>query len=178
VTDAAGSGASSTDQATSEIAHLEDTQGGFDTHLKPFYETWLRTFIYEGRLDPQLRELAILRVLWRCGRRFEWGNHYRFARGAGVARETIASVKTADPTRDLDGPVAVVVRAADDVVDHGFVRAGTIDQVRELLDDASHVDEFLYLVAGYRMFASVSESRPEEPPGKWMLWPPDGVAPD
>ena len=165
------------DVATTEIAQFENARGTFDTHLKPFFETWLRVFIYEGRLDPHLRELAILRVLWRCGRRFEWGNHYRLARVAGIDRETIASVKSADPAEDLDGPVALVVRAADDVVDAGHVTASTLEQLRALFDDPEHLDEFLYLVAGYRMFASVSQSRPEEPLGQWMLWPPDGVAP-
>jgi alkylhydroperoxidase family enzyme len=99
-----------------------------DAHLRPFFETWLRVFIFESRLDPQLRELSILRVLWRCERRFEWGNHYRLARGAGVDRETIASMKTGDPARDLDGPMALVVRAADDVVDIGHVTANTLER--------------------------------------------------
>ena len=148
-----------------------------DAHLTPFFETWLRVFIFESRLDPELRELAILRVLWRCERRFEWGNHYRLARVAGIDRETIASIKTADPGRDLDGPIAVVVRAADDVVDVGYVTTSTLDQLRTLFSDPEHLDEFLYVVAGYRMFASVSQSRPEVPPGHWMAWPPDGVAP-
>jgi hypothetical protein len=165
------------DLATSEIAHLEGTHGAFDPHLGPFFETWLRIFIYESRLDPQLRELAILRVLWRCRRRFEWGNHYRFARVAGASRETIASIKTAEPDRDLDGPVALVVRAADDVVDLGHLALETVELLRALFAAPGQLDEFMYLVAGYRMFASVSQSRPEEPPGQWMLWPPDGVAP-
>src|SRR5215470_2334439 len=148
-----------------------------DAHLTPFFETWLRVFIFESRLDPQLRELAILRVLWRCQRRFEWGNHYRLARVAGVERETIASIKTADPARDLEGSIAVVVRAADDVVDVGYVTLSTVEQLQTLFPDPEHLDEFLYVVAGYRMFASVSQSRPEPALGQWTPWPPDGVAP-
>jgi hypothetical protein len=148
-----------------------------DPHLEPFFETWLRTFIYESRLDPQLRELAILRVLWRCRRPFEWGNHYRLARGAGTSRETIASIKTAQPDRDPDGPLAFVVRAADDIVDHGYITPGTVELLQTLFTGTGQLDEFMYLVAGYRMFASVSQSRPEVPPGQWMLWPPNGVAP-
>jgi hypothetical protein len=148
-----------------------------EAHLTPFFETWLRVFIFESSLDPHLRELAILRVLWRCERPFEWGNHYRLARGAGVDRETIASIKTAEPARDLDGPVALVVRAADDVVDVGHVTPGTLEQLGALFPDSEHLDEFLYLVAGYRMFASVSQARPEARPRQHMQWPPDGVAP-
>jgi alkylhydroperoxidase family enzyme len=165
------------DLATAEIAHLQASDGAWDDHLGPFFEMWLRTFIYESRLDPQLRELAILRVLWRCARRFEWGNHYRFARVTGASQETVASIKTAEPARDLEGPLAIVVQAADDVVDQGFVTPDTVERVKTVFPDPQHLQEFLFVVAGYRMFASVSQSGPEEPLGKWKAWPPDGVAP-
>src|SRR5881409_3133761 len=96
-----------------------------DPHLAPFFEMWLDTFIFHGRLDPKLRELAILRVMWRCGQAFEWGNHYRLAREAGVTNEEVLAIRTPTPERDLEDDVAVVVRAADEVVDEGCVAEDT-----------------------------------------------------
>lgn len=149
---------------------------GMDPHLAPFFHTWLDTFIFGGRLDPRLRELAVLRIMWRCGQAFEWGNHYRFARDAGVTREEVVAIRTPEPARDLAGPVALVVRAADEVVDDGCVAEATMTELAVQFPGPL-LDELLYLLGGYRMFATVSASKREARASAHPLWPPDGVAP-
>jgi len=152
--------------------------GAGGSHLAPFFATWLDTFIFNGQLDPQLREVAVLRIMWRCGQAFEWGNHYRLARQAGLDRDEILAVRSTSPDRDLPHERALMVRAADEIVDGGQVRESTFAAVRKVFPDPAHQQEFLYLLGGYRMFASVSATfGPRgEAPGK-QLWPPDGVAP-
>src|ERR1700677_4167726 len=103
--------------------------------LAPFFECWLDTFIFNGHVDPRLRELAILRLMWRCDQSFEWAHHYRLARRAGVAREEILAIRTRDPVRDLQGAVAVVVRAADDIVDQGFLAPETYASIGEFFTE-------------------------------------------
>jgi len=149
---------------------------GMDPHLAPFFHQWLDTFIFRGRLDPQLRELAVLRIMWRCDRAFEWGNHYRFAREAGVTRDEVLAIRTARPDQDLGGPVALVVRAADEVVDAGCVAEATVTELAALFPGPL-LDEFLYLLGGYRMYATVSASRRADPVTAHPPWPPDGVGP-
>jgi hypothetical protein len=167
------------DAPKSAAAALEVSGLGqpLDPHLAPFFETWLDTFIFKGRLDPKLREFAILRIMWRCGQAFEWGNHYRLARQAGVVREEVLAIRTPNPDRDLRGPVAVVVRAADDVVDAGCLGEDTMAAVRDLFRERTLLDEFLYLLGGYRMFAMVSASKREPRSSSHPPWPPDGVGP-
>ena len=150
--------------------------GDIDPHLAPFFEVWLDTFLFHGRLDPRLRELAILRVMWRCGQAFEWGNHYRIARNVGITKDDVLAIRTANPERDLEGPVALVVRAADEVVDAGCMSEETMAALPALFP-RQLLSEFLFLVAGYRMFATVSASRREERTGSHEPWPPDGIAP-
>ena len=150
---------------------------GMDPQLAPFFHAWLDTFIFHGRLDPKLRQLTILRVMWRCGQAFEYGNHYRIARNVGVTREEVLAVRTATPDRDLDGAVAVVVRAADEVVDDGRISEPTMHAL-EAVFPGPLLQEFLYLVAGYRMFATVGASRHEERALARAPWPPDGVGPN
>jgi alkylhydroperoxidase family enzyme len=161
------------------LAALGDALGEprIDAHLLPFFQAWLDTFIYNGRMDPRLRELAILRVMWRCNQAFEWGNHYRQARQAGVRREEISAIRTAAPEVDLQGPVALVIRAADEVVDYGALSVRTLDELRQLIRQPEVLDEFLYLIAGYRMFATVAASKREPYRGSHAPWPPDGIAP-
>jgi alkylhydroperoxidase/carboxymuconolactone decarboxylase family protein YurZ len=148
-----------------------------DPHLAPFLETWLDTFIFQGRLEARLRELPILRIMWRYGQAFEWGNHYRLARQAGITKEEILAIRTAAPGRDLNGPVALVVKAADEVVDVGYLHEDTMAAVRDLFPERSLLDEFLYLLGGYRMFAMVSASKREPRTSSYPAWPPDGVGP-
>ncbi|HVM63828.1 MAG TPA: carboxymuconolactone decarboxylase family protein [Acidimicrobiales bacterium] len=146
--------------------------------LRSFFECWLDTFIFKGHVDPHLRELAILRVMWRCGQSFEWANHYRVARTVGLTPEEIVAVRTTRPEHDLAADVATVVRAADDVVDRGHLSPSTYAAVSELFLDPGVRHEFLYLVAGYRMFASVSATEGTTAEGRGLpLWPPDGVGP-
>jgi len=165
--------------AASELAVIEQQPGSpwVDPHLRPFFESWLDTFIYNGRLDPQLREFTILRVMWRCGQAFEWGNHYRFARKSGITRDEVLAIRTSDPRRDLEGAVATVVCAADEIVDVGHLSEAVMVELRDLFPDPGLLDEFLYLVAGYRMFAAISASKRDGYGGSHAPWPPDGVAP-
>jgi alkylhydroperoxidase family enzyme len=147
--------------------------------LRAFFECWLDTFLFKGQVDPRLRELTILRVMWRCNQSFEWANHYRLARNVGLSREDIVAIRTATPERDLDGDVAVVVRAADDIVDRGSLASDNYAAVRAVFTDPGVLSEFLYLVAGYRMFASVSATRHNTAEDSALpVWPPDGVGPD
>ena len=48
------------------ISRLRGSSGSdaLDTspQLRAFFECWLDTFIFKGRIDPRLRELTILRV--------------------------------------------------------------------------------------------------------------------
>src|SRR6266581_4245292 len=70
--------------------------------LRTFFECWLDTFIFNGHVDPRLRELTILRVMWRCNRSYEWANHYRLARNVGLSRDDIVAIRTSTPEGDLD----------------------------------------------------------------------------
>jgi len=164
------------------LARLRGTPGSevldSNAQLRAFFECWLDTFIFKGHVDPRLRELAILRVMWRCNQSFEWANHYRLARGTGLSPAEITAIRTADPERDLPPDIAVVARAADDVVDLGHLRADTYAAVTALFPDPGVRHEFLYLVAGYRMFASVSATEGTTAEGRGLpVWPPDGVGP-
>jgi hypothetical protein len=168
-----------TEPAAREPTALERVGAtGVDPHLAPFFETWLDTFVFHGRVDAKLRELTILRVMWRCNQATEWGNHYGLARAAGVTPEEVLAIRTPTPERDLDGPVALVVRAADEVVDDGVLSEGTMAALPSVFPDQNLRAEFLYLVAGYRMYATVSASRRDPYRGERAPWPPDGVGPD
>ncbi len=150
---------------------------GMDPHLAPFLRSWLDTFVFHGRVDARLREVAILRIMWRCDRAFEWGNHYRLARSAGLSREEILAVRADAPGPGLDPSAAVAAQAADEVIDAGTVSAPTMARLGSVFPEPAQLDEFLYVVAGYRMFATVSASRGDDRASSHPPWPPDGRSP-
>jgi alkylhydroperoxidase family enzyme len=160
-----------------EEGRSESAEPGGNPQLQRFVECYLDTFIFNGQLDPKLRELTVLRVLWRCGAAYEWGNHYRLGRNAGLSRDEIVAVRTEDPKRDLAGEVAIAVGAADEVVDVGRITPETLAACSTIFPDPGTLQEFVYLVAGYRMMATVGASLHPERAAGGRLWPPDGVGP-
>jgi 4-carboxymuconolactone decarboxylase len=85
---------------------------------------WLDTFIFRGAIDAGLRERAILRVMWRRGRAYEWRNHYRLARAAGLTDDDVLAVRCAD-RRGSCPATRTVVQAADEIVDDAWLPDGT-----------------------------------------------------
>ena len=167
--------------AASELRRLEAAEGRAEgsrssPRLRAFFECWLDTFLFEGAIDARLREQVILPIIWRRGRAYEWGNHYRLARRAGLTDDDVRAVRTDDVARAFSGAEAVVLQAADEIVDDGQVSDETMTRLRTVFPDALLLQEFLYLVAGYQMFASVSASTRDEPDGA-TAWPPDGRRP-
>jgi hypothetical protein len=161
-----------------EEGRSESDQSEGNPQLQRFLECYLDTFIFNGNLDPKLRELTILRVLWRCRAAYEWGNHYRLGRNAGLSREQIVAIRTENPQHDLVGEVAIVARAADEVVDLGRITPETLAGCRSIFPDPTILQEFVYLVAGYRMMATVGASVHADRTTGRRLWPPDGVGPE
>ena len=105
----------------------------------------------KSTLPDRERELVILRVGWRCGSDYEFGQHTLIGRGVGLSDEEIARVAT----EDLDGwseADALWLRAADELVaDHGLSDA-TWAELSEDLDSLQLID----LVLAVGQYALVS----------------------
>jgi hypothetical protein len=149
-----------------------------DAQLRAFFERWLDTFVFNARLDPHLRELAILRTMWRAGQSLEWANHYRLARTIGVTREQVLAIRTASPELELDGDLALIARIVDEFVDGGSLTPATMGAVEQRFPEVATRYELLYLVPGYLMFAAVTNSTGLTAEAKGLpVWPPDGEGP-
>jgi alkylhydroperoxidase family enzyme len=75
---------------------------------------WIRT---ESRLDPRLRELAILQVGFLTGAAYEWTHHIDIGRRFGVTDDDVRAVAadTAGRPSDLGGVELAVLRVAREV---------------------------------------------------------------
>jgi alkylhydroperoxidase family enzyme len=68
-----------------------------------------------GKLPARDRELMILRTGWNCRSAYEWAQHVRIARTAGVSDEEIARVKEGPDAPGWSAADATLLRAADEL---------------------------------------------------------------
>lgn len=133
-------------------------------------------FVLSGVLDRGLRELAILRVGWRIGAAYEWGNHYPIARRVGLSDAQITAVRGDD-----DGVLTVaercVLRVVDEVLDHVSATPATLQQARELLGDDRALLELVMIPACYRAIGTLLLTFEVPLEDGVAPWPPDGRAP-
>lgn len=110
-----------------------------------------------GTLEPQERELVILRTCARAGCEYEWGVHVTlFARPLGFADALIGATLTASP----DGPEfsprqALLIRLADELHDSGVVSDGLWAELAQGWDTRQLL-ELLVLAGWYHLIAYVA----------------------
>jgi 4-carboxymuconolactone decarboxylase len=112
--------------------------------------------LYNGCLNPILRELVIVRVGHLCGSEYEVRQHEHSLRALGVPTEIIAAipagpaaVRSAGP--DLPDATGRALMLADCMVT-GDDSGPAVDAVRELLDERATVE--LTVTIGYYMMVS------------------------
>jgi alkylhydroperoxidase family enzyme len=148
--------------------------------LARFFESFVDTFLRQGRLDARLRELAILRVAWRCAQPYEWAQHYRLARQAGVTDAEVLGTRAGATHPGFGEVERSLLAAVDEIVDAGRLSHAGFERCTRALGGALALAvEFLDLVAGYRMMATILHTTaPPLADAGLPLWPPDGAAPD
>jgi 4-carboxymuconolactone decarboxylase len=111
----------------------------------------------EARLDPKIRELAILRVAWRTRSGYEWNQHSRMARDEGLTEAQVRAVRD-EPSDPVWTPEdRAVLAAADEMVDAFGIGQETWDRLAASLD-GPQIFELLFVVGGYLCLATVLNS--------------------
>jgi AhpD family alkylhydroperoxidase len=125
-------------------------------------------FLTRGDLPARERELVVLRVAWRSGCEYEWAQHVLIGRRAGLADEEI--VRVTDPDAPWPPADAVLLRAADEVLDHTDLSDATWAELAGRFTETQLV-ELVVLVGFYRMAAgflnAAGVQKEEDLPG----WP-------
>ncbi len=103
-------------------------------------------FLEEGKLDPKLRELAILRVGHGCRAPYEFSQHIAFGRRVGLTDAQIRAV--AEPYVGLFDPHQMAVLAyAGELTSDSRVSDATYDAVAAFMNDEEIVE--LTMVTGF-----------------------------
>ena len=102
----------------------------------------------DSTIPPHIRELAILRVAWRRRCRYEWAQHVRIARRAGVTDAEIAMVRAGADARagagDGDAPgheiTALIIAAVDELDANSGLSDATYQALADKFDDRQLMD--------------------------------------
>ena len=75
----------------------------------------------KSTLPPRERELAILRIGWRCGSEYEWGQHVAIGRATGLSDDEIRRVAKGPEAPGWNPFDAAILRAVDELHDDSFL---------------------------------------------------------
>ena len=97
---------------------------------------------YQSRLDPRLRELAILQVGWLARSPYEWSHHVHIGHDFGVSDDDIRALidDTAGKPTKLGPTEKLVLKAAREITHGGAVSQATFGHLEEHLDNERLVD--------------------------------------
>ncbi len=96
----------------------------FATHEK-LYREWIPFGTYilrDSSLSARDRELAILRIGWLCRAEYEWAQHTRIARTAGITDAEIGRIAAGPGAEGWSEFESALLRAVDEL--HGKARIG------------------------------------------------------
>ncbi len=104
---------------------------------------------YGSKLDPRLRELAILQVGWLARSPYEWSHHVKIGHDFGVTDGDIRAMidETAGKATPLDDLTRTVLLAAREMTDLGGMTDATFATLQSALGNEQVVD--LTLTIGF-----------------------------
>ncbi len=104
---------------------------------------------YGSKLDPRLRELAILQVGWLARSPYEWSHHVKLGHDFGVSDGNVQALidDTAGKPTSLDALSRTVLRAAREMTADGVITDATFAELQGTLGNEMVVD--LTLTIGF-----------------------------
>jgi alkylhydroperoxidase family enzyme len=111
---------------------------------------------YGSKLDPRLRELAILQVGWLARSPYEWSHHVKLGHDFGVSDDDIRALmdeSAGRPTR-LDDLTKTVLRAAREMTQQGAMTDATFAALQQALGN-EHVVDMTITIAFYNAVVRV-----------------------
>jgi 4-carboxymuconolactone decarboxylase len=126
--------------------------------LSESFMTFTDLMISEGsKLEPRLRELAILRVAWRTGSGYEWTQHRRIGGDEGLGEAQLLAVEEGPGAAVWTPQERAVVAAADEMIDHHGVGDETWAALTSSFEEGA-LFELLFVVGGYLCLSVVLNS--------------------
>lgn len=120
---------------------------------------WLEmgTALFQGVLSPRHRELAVLRVGWRCRAPYEWGQHVDIAKRIGLTDAEIERVIEGPSARAWSELEAAILFGVDELLEDQMISDATWNKLASFWSDQQLI-EFLMMVGQYVATAYMQNS--------------------
>ena len=115
------------------------------------------TTIFQGRLTPREREIAVLRVGWLCRAPFEWGQHVAVAARYGLSAEEIERITHGSSAEGWSCHEAAILRGVEEMLGDQCISEATW-AVLAVSWDEQQLIEFPMMVGQYVATAYVQNS--------------------
>jgi 4-carboxymuconolactone decarboxylase len=141
------------DPATGRVMNVFRTLAHHPKALK----RWLVFAVHvlsKSTLSGRDREIAILRIGWRCKAEYEWAQHVAIARRYGMTDEDIERIKLGPDAPGLAPNEALLLRATDELHDQAMIGPATWDGLARHYDKEQLID--LVLAVGNYTLVSMA----------------------
>lgn len=113
--------------------------------------------LYGGAIAPRDRELAVLRIGWLCKAPYEWGEHVKIGKLAGVTPEEIERVKQGSTAPAWNEADRAIIRAVEELLEDAMISDQTWAVLSRRLDEKQLI-ELPLLVGNYVSLAYFQNS--------------------
>ena len=108
--------------------------------------------LVKGNLPPRVREGAILRVAWRAGSNYEWGQHVRIGLDSGLDEAEIAALAAEGAESTWSDADRLAISVTDELCAEDDLTDATWDAALAQWGEQDLM-ELIFLVGNYRMLA-------------------------
>ncbi|MFT5441029.1 MAG: 4-carboxymuconolactone decarboxylase [Myxococcota bacterium] len=122
-------------------------------HYPKLMKRWLvfgNHILAKSTLSPRDREIAILRVGWRCQAGYEWAQHVVIGKDAGLSDEEIERIVDGPDAPGWTAAEAAILRGTDELHDDSFVTDPTWAVLTEHYSTEQIMD-FVFTVGQYHL---------------------------
>lgn len=115
------------------------------------------TAMFNGRIAPRQRELAILRIGWLCGAPYEYGQHVVIAKRHGITSEEIAMVREGSGAAGWNDHERAILAGVEELLDDKTMSDATWNTLAKTWDEALMI-EYTMVVGQYVSTALVQNA--------------------
>jgi 4-carboxymuconolactone decarboxylase len=112
------------------------------------FTVWGAYVLRDSSLPARERELLILRVGWNCRAGYEWSQHARLGRAAGLTREELIGIKHGPDWEDWSERDKTLLNAADELHAAQFISDATWRKLASWYPEQSLMD-VVFIVGHY-----------------------------
>ena len=106
--------------------------------------------LFKSTLSARHREILILRIGWLCQAEYEWGQHVRIGKRAGLTDDEIARIKEGPDAAGWDPFEALLLRATDELHADSFIGDATWNALAARYDTQELMD-LVFTVGQYNL---------------------------